>query len=416
MGKYMINGGRKLCGTVNIESAKNAVLPIIAASVLTDGEVLIKNCPRITDVFNMIKIVNAVGVKTKFINNDLYLRADNIISDKIPVDIGKKLRSSVFMLGALIGRVGKAEVPYPGGCDIGSRPIDIHIDALKTMGVKIKECDDGIKCAMQTKKAEEVRLPIPSVGATENIILASVLSNGTTKIVNAAREPEVEDLICCLKSMGARIDGAGSRIITINGVDKLSGVEYNPVSDRIEAGTYLVAAAATGGEIEIRNAKAQNILPLLHKLCENTCKIRIENDIIYLKSGQGRSAFSFATGPYPFFPTDMQAQTTALLAISEGRSLVYENVFDARFGHVAELNKMGANIKTYGNVAEIIGVRSLHGSDLSAKDLRGGAALVTAALAAEGVSLVDGAEHIERGYSDLVAKLNMLGASVKNIK
>ncbi len=416
MGKYMINGGRKLYGTVNIESAKNAVLPIIAASVLTDGEVLIKNCPRITDVFNMIKIVNAVGVKTKFIDKDLYLRANNITSSKIPVETGKKLRSSVFMLGALLGRVGKADVPYPGGCDIGSRPIDIHIDALRTLGVEVKEDESGVKCVRQVKKSEEVRLFTPSVGATENIILASVLSNGTTKIVNAAREPEVEDLVGCLKSMGARIEGAGSRIITIEGVNKLSGTEYNPVSDRIETGTYLVATAATGGEIEIRNAKAQNILPLLHKLCENTCKIRIENDIIYLKSGQRRRAFSFATGPYPFFPTDMQAQAMALLSISEGRSLVYENVFDARFSHVVELNKMGADIKTYGSVAEIIGVRSLNGAELSAKDLRGGAALVTAALAADGVSLVDGVEHIERGYSDFVMKLNAIGASVKNIK
>lgn len=416
MEKYVINGGIRLDGKVQIESAKNSVLPMLAGAILTNEDVVIKNCPKIKDVFSMINILNALGAKTEFIENDLLINASFLNSYTITENLSKELRSSVFMLGALISKTGKAKVCYPGGCDIGARPVNIHISGLKSLGVSITEVLGEIVCTSEQINGKSVYLEFPSVGATENLILASVFCKGNAKIYNAAKEPEVVDLINFLNSMGAKITGGGSSVISVCGVKKLHGTVYKPISDRIEAGTFLIAGAITGGEVEVSNVNAENISSLIHKLCNNTCKISIKNDIIRLKSGRIRKAFNVETSPYPGFPTDLQAQTMALLSVSYGASVIVENIFEMRFKHVPELIKMGANVKICERTAIINGVKALHGASVKAEDLRGGAALVLAAVSAEGRTVVSGINHIERGYRSFDKKLAALGADINKKK
>jgi len=413
MDKYVINGGRKLDGSIKIESAKNAVLPMLAGAILTDEEVIIKDCPKISDVLSMIKILSVLGVKTKFENENLIINAHSLNAYSIPSALMGELRSSVFMLGALIARLNKARIAYPGGCDIGLRPINIHIEALKSLGADITETGGELICSADKITGRELYLDLPSVGATENVILASVFCRGTTVLRNAAKEPEITDLINFLNSMGAKIKGGGTGTVVIEGVSKLHGTEYKPIPDRIEAGTYLIGAAITGGRVEIKGIFPEIIYPLLHKLCNNTCKIRVKNDIINLYSDRVRNRFNFSTDVYPGFPTDLQAQTMSLLAVSKGTSVVTENVFEMRFRHVSELKKMGAQIDVIDKTAIINGVKRLHGSTVTAQDLRGGAALVLAALNAEGKSVIEDVRHIERGYLNMDLKLNALGADIK---
>ncbi len=413
MEKYVINGGKRLDGCVTIESAKNSVLPLLAACVLTDEQVVIKNCPKIEDVLSMIKILNSIGVKTRFESKNLIVDASGINSFSINEDLAKELRSSVFMMGALLSRTGKARLFFPGGCDIGLRPIDLHLSALKELGVSVKEMNGEIICEADKVYGREVYLDYPSVGATENLMLVAVMAQGKTEIHNPAKEPEIIDLMKFLNSMGAKIYGAGTSTILIEGVKRLHGTEFLPISDRIEAGTFLLATAITGGEVELSNCQAKNISSLLHKLCNNTCKVSIKNDIIYLKSGVGRKSFSFSTGPYPFFPTDLQAQTMALLAVSDGVSVVTENVFEMRFKHVAEFIKMGADVSVKGRSAIINGVSGLNGATVTAHDLRGGAALVLAGLNARGQTTIEEVKHIKRGYLDFDKKLRAIGADIK---
>ena len=413
MEKYVINGGRKLNGSVKIESAKNSVLPILAASILTDQPVVIKNCPKIEDVLSMIKILNSLGVKTLFEEENLIVDSSVINSFSITEDLSKELRSSVFMMGALLSRLKMARLFFPGGCDIGLRPIDLHLSALKELGVTVIEMNGEIVCRADNVRGREVYLDYPSVGATENVMLAAVTAQGKTEIHNPAKEPEIIDLMKFLNSMGAKIYGAGTSTILIEGVKKLHGTEFLPMSDRIEAGTFLIAGAISGGEVQITNCQAKNISSLLHKLCNNTCKVSIKDDIIYLKSGVARKGFSFSTGPYPFFPTDLQAQTMALLAVSEGVSVVTENVFEMRYKHVAELIKMGADLSVKGRTAIINGVSVLNGATVTAHDLRGGAALVLAGLNAIGQTTVEDIKHVKRGYLDFDKKLRSLGADIK---
>ncbi len=412
MGRYEIYGGKKLSGKIELESAKNAVLPLLAASILTNEQVIIKNCPKIQDVLNMIKIIKCLGVSVCFEGKNLIVNAKNINSYVIPSELCKELRSSVFMLGALLSRCNNAVFSMPGGCDIGIRPIDMHLSALKSMGVNIKEDQNGFNCSVKKLKGQDVYLDFPSVGATENIMLAAVLAEGKTQIRNPAREPEIVDLMNFLNSMGAKVYGAGTSTILIEGVKRLHGCEYTPIADRIEAGTFMLATAITGGEIEIKGIKAKNISSLIHKLCDNTCKITIKNDIIYLNSGAVKKSFGFVTAPYPAFPTDLQAQTTALLSVCEGDSVVTENMFETRYNHIPELIKMGANISVKGRTAFIHGVKELYGAEVVAKDLRGGAALVIAGLVAQGKTTVLDIHHIERGYLDLDKKLCALGAEI----
>lgn len=415
MAKYIIKGGIRLDGKIEAESAKNAVLPLLAASVLTDEEVIIKNCPPILDVESMIRILKELGVKVRYEGKNLIVNASAMHGYTIPYSLSKEMRSSIFMLGALISRFKSAEASYPGGCDIGLRPIDLHLHGLKQMGVKVDEAGGEIVCRAERLKGGDIYFDFPSVGATENIILAGVLAEGRTVIHNAAKEPEVEDLQHFLNTMGARVSGAGTSVIVVDGVKKLHGTEYKPLFDRIEAGTYLVAAAATGGEIEISNCNAEKISALLHKLCDNTCKITVKNDIIYLRSGSGRKSFNIETLPYPGFPTDMQAQMVALAAVSDGISVIRENIFETRFKHVRELNRMGANIVVKDRVAIVSGVKQLAGAKVTAHDLRGGAALIVAGLNAAGTTVIEDVRHVERGYYMPEQKFRALGADFTRI-
>lgn len=415
MAKYIIRGGKKLEGKIEAESAKNAVLPLLAAACLTDEEVIIKNCPPILDVVSMVNILKELGVKVRYEGKNLIVDASSMHSYSIPYSLSKELRSSVFMLGALISRFKSAEASYPGGCDIGLRPIDLHLAGLKQMGVRVGEFGGEIVCKADKLTGGDIYFDFPSVGATENIMLAAVLAEGRTVIHNAAKEPEVEDLQQFINSMGGKVSGAGSSVITVDGVKRLHGTEYKPIFDRIEAGTYLVAAAATGGNIEISNCNPEKISALLHKLCENTCKITLNNDIIYLKSGSVRKSFNIETLPYPGFPTDMQAQMVALAAVSNGISVIRENIFETRFRHVRELNRMGANIVVKDRVAIVSGVKELSGAKVTAHDLRGGAALIVAGLNARGVTVIDDIRHVERGYYKPEEKFRMLGADFEKL-
>lgn len=415
MAKYIIKGGKKLEGKIEAESAKNAVLPLLAAACLTDEEVIIKNCPPILDVISMINILKELGVKVRYEGKNLVVNAASMHSFSIPYSLSKELRSSVFMLGALVSRFKSAEASYPGGCDIGLRPIDLHLAGLKQMGVRVGEFGGEIVCKADKLTGGDIYFDFPSVGATENIILAAVLAEGRTVIHNAAKEPEVEDLQNFINSMGGKVAGAGSSVITVDGVKKLHGTEYKPLFDRIEAGTYLVAAAATGGSVEISNCNPEKISALLHKLCDNTCKITLNNDIIYLKSGSIRKSFNIETLPYPGFPTDMQAQMVALAAVSSGISVIRENIFETRFRHVRELNRMGANIVVKDRVAIVSGVKELSGAKVTAHDLRGGAALVVAGLNARGVTIIEDVRHVERGYYKPEEKFRALGADFEKI-
>ena len=415
MGAYVIRGGRKLSGKICAQSAKNAVLPMLAASILTDEQVVIKNCPKIKDVFSMIDILNTLGVKTEFQEDNLIIDSKGLHSHCVDESLTKELRSSIFMLGSLIARLKKAKLSYPGGCNIGLRPIDIHVNAFKEMGVSVREFGGQIFCKAKRLKGRELYLDFPSVGATENIMLSAVLAEGKTEIHNPAKEPEIVDLMKFLNSMGAKVYGAGTSIILIEGVKKLHGTEFLPMGDRIEVGTFLIGTAITGGEIEIKGCEAKNIWSLIHKLCDNTCTITTKNDIIYLKSGPMRKAFSLSTGPFPSFPTDLQAQAMALASVSEGISVISENVFETRFNHVGELVKMGADITVKGKTAIVKGVRQLNGAHVFANDLRGGASLVLAGLCANGETVVDNAFHIQRGYFDLDKKLASIGGDIKRI-
>ncbi len=412
MGKYVIYGGQKLSGSITVDSAKNALLPMIAASILTEEQVVIKACQPILDVLGMTEILNKLGVRTEFFCGDLIICAKNIDCAFLNEEYTRKLRTSVLMLGSLLARCGVARLTYPGGCEIGKRPIDIHLKALKSLGVNIVDDGREIFCTASKLKGADIMLEFPSVGATENVLLASVRAEGVTRIRNYAKEPEVLDLIKMLSCMGAKI-GVSDEYIMVEGVSKLHGIEYKPLSDRIEAGTMLLSAVITGGELEIKGVKPQNFLPLISKFCDNTCKISISNDIIYIKSGVERKPFNVITGPYPMFPTDLQAQTCVLATLCNGVSTIKETIFENRFGYTKELIKMGARLEVNGNIATVKGVEALQGAKVFAKDLRGGAALVLAGLSATGTTEVHGAEHVERGYYRLEEKLRSIGANIE---
>lgn len=416
MEKYIIEGGRPLFGEVEIQSAKNAVLPLLAAAVLTDERVVIHKCPRIADVLNMVGILGELGCNTKFDGNDLVIDSADAANHEIPSSLAKELRSSVFMLGSVVSRFGRARIAYPGGCDIGLRPIDLHLNGLRRLGVCVSEGGGYIDCSCSKIEGAEVVLDFPSVGATENIILAAAKAKGTTLIRNAAKEPEIVDLQNFINRMGGKIRGAGTATVRIDGVRKLSGTEYTPVSDRIEAGTFLIASAMCGGEIAIKNADADNISSLLHKLCEISCKISTKDDKIYIRSGRRLSPKLVETSPYPGFPTDLQAPMTALACVCDGSTVIVENLFETRFKHVPELIRMGADVTVRGRSAFVRGVGSLKGADVIAGDLRGGAALTLAAISAEGLSTVTDLSHIDRGYSDFEYKLRGLGARIRRVR
>jgi len=416
MEKYIINGGNKLYGSVKIQSAKNAVLPILAATVLTDGKVKILNVPQISDVKNMVKILSCLGCRASYENENIIIDSSNANCFEIPSALAHELRSSVFLLGSVISRFHKAKIAYPGGCDIGLRPVDLHLTGLKRLGVEITEKNGYILCKCDKLCGNEIMLDCPSVGATENIMLAAVKAEGVTVIRNAAREPEIEDLQRFLNCIGAKVSGAGSGTIKIEGVKELGSCEFQPLPDRIEAGTFLIAAAMCGGEVCAENVCPENISSLIHKLRENGCKIHINNDKIVLENHRRlTSVKSIETQPYPGFPTDLQAQATALCCICSGHSIITENLFETRFKYVPELRKMGADITVIDRNAFVRGVEKFKGATVVAYDLRGGAALVLAALAAEGRSEVLDISHIDRGYGSFEYKLRSLGADIVRV-
>lgn len=417
MDKFMIDGGRKLCGSVRLQSAKNSVLPLFAASVLTEKRVIIKETPPISDALCMAQILKELGAEVVFRGNDVVIDSANACCHEISSSLTKELRSSVFMLGSLLTRFHKALIAYPGGCDIGLRPIDLHLNALKRLGVEIQERDGCIYCRADVLKGADISLDFPSVGATENVMLAAVKAKGRTVLSGAAKEPEIVDLQNFLNGMGAKVFGAGTDEIQIEGVERLDGITYKPVKDRIEAGTFLIACAICGGEVEVVGVKAEFVGILLHKLRENGCKIHAKNDKIIIEScGKLKCNRRIETMPFPGFPTDLQAQMTALNATASGGALVVENLFETRFKYVPELNKMGADIEVKGRGAFVRGVERLRGASVTAGDLRGGAALVLAALGAEGTSEVLDLSHIDRGYYDLQGKLKGLGAQIKRVR
>lgn len=416
MEKYIINGGNKLYGSVEVQTAKNSVLPILAATVLTDDKVKILNAPNITDVKNMAKILSKLGCKVTFEGGNIVVDGSRADCYEIPRQLAHELRSSVFLLGSVISRFHTAKIAYPGGCDIGLRPVDLHLAGLKRLGVEIEEEKGYIICKCEKLKGNEIMLDCPSVGATENLMLAAAKADGTTVIKNAAREPEIEDLQRLLNCMGANVRGAGSGTIVIEGVNELHGCEFLPIPDRIEAGTFLIATAMCGGEVELRRVCAENISSLLHKLRENGCKIHLNNDKIILENHKRlTSVKSVETQPYPGFPTDLQAQITALCCICRGQSIITENLFETRFKYVPELRKMGADVTVINRNAFVRGVEKFNGATVVAHDLRGGAALVSAALAAEGRSEVLDISHIDRGYGSFEYKLRALGGDIARV-
>ena len=410
---FLLSGGTRLCGELEVGCAKNAVLPILAAAMLTDAPVTVEDCPDLVDARNMLSILETLGCRVEARGRDVLLDASRAESHEMPENLSKRLRSSIFMLGPLIARFGRARVSYPGGCEIGQRPIDLHLKGLRALGVTIREAHGMIECDGARLRGADVYLDFPSVGATENVMMAAVLARGRTTIHNAAREPEIRDLQAFINALGGKIRGGGTDRVTIEGVRSLGGARYRPLPDRIVAGTLLAAAAATRGEVLLRRVCPGDLGAVLDKLRQAGCAVETEEETIFLRA-RTLKPFEVSTQPFPGFPTDLQAQFMALACAVEGASVIVENVFENRFAHAAQLRRMGADIFLSGRLAVVRGGR-LYGAEVQASDLRGGAALVIAALAAEGESRVENVELIDRGYEALETMLAALGANIRRI-
>ncbi len=416
MQKLIIDGGRPLRGEVEVQTAKNATLPIIAACILTDEPIVIENCPRLNDIDAMVDIVRHLGCRAEFSGNDLKVCCKDVTVDVINSDLTGKLRSSIFILGSILSRCRKAYISHPGGCEIGLRPIDLHISGLKALSVNIEDECGVICCDGSDMKSAIVNLDFASVGATENLMMAGALLDGDTVIVNAAREPEIVDLADFINAMGGKVSGAGGSVIRITGVKKLHGCTYRPMPDRIVAGTYLAAVTATGGSVTVKNVVPEHIFGITERLKKTGAKLSVRgNAVRIVADGNPRALHKLETNVYPAFPTDMQPQFCALLSVATGSSVIVENLFENRFGYTSELVRMGASITVKDRIAVVAGVDKLHGASIKACDLRGGAALVIAALAAEGRSVVYGIEHIDRGYENIEREYSALGAVIKRV-
>jgi len=416
MEKLIIHGGNRLEGRVKISGAKNAVLPIIAATLLgQDAQSLLDEVPALEDVHTITEVLKKLGVKAEFDETKHQLKVDSTVigSCEAPYDLVRKMRASFLIMGPLLARCGQAKISLPGGCAIGTRPIDLHLKGFEALGADIKIGHGFIEAtAPEGLKGAKIYLDFPSVGATENILMAASMAEGQTILENPAQEPEIVDLANYLNVMGAKIRGAGTNVIKIDGVPKLMGRDYTIIPDRIEAGTYMVAAAMTKGDVYIENAISEHLKPVIAKLKE--AGVTIEEDVngIRVVCNKRTKAVDIKTMPYPGFPTDMQAQFMAMLAVSEGTGLVTETVFENRFMHVDELKRMGSNIKIDGRTSVVEGVETLMGCQVKATDLRAGAAMVLAGLVAEGETQVGYIHHIDRGYDNLVDKLVGLGADI----
>lgn len=413
MAQYIIEGGNKLEGVINASGSKNASLPIIAASILSGKTTTLYNVPNIQDIKITLEILRLLGCNVVRKNGKIIIDSNSINKTEIPRDLMHKLRSSVILAGAIIGRFKKAVFSYPGGCDIGSRPIDLHIKALKKLGINIEEDSGYIICKSDKIIGTDIDLDFPSVGVTENIMLAAVLAEGETVVTNAAMEPEIVDLQNFLNRMGAKISGAGTNIIKIQGVKTLKNVSYNVMPDRIEVGTLLCMVSITGGKAIIKNVNNEDIKLISSKLEETGVKIKQEKGYIEIDAPKKLKAVDIKTLPYPGFPTDMQSVFGAMLTVAKGTSVIVENIFENRFKYINELKKMGAKASVEGRIAIIKGTKKLNGIEMEATDLRGGAALCTAALVAKGESKVNNIAHILRGYENLDKKLQKLNAKIK---
>lgn len=414
MSAFVINGGRRLSGNLRVQGSKNSVLPILAATLLVKGKSVIHNCPVLSDTQSTIKILKTLGCKVVRQGNTITVDSDGAAGYEIPEDLMREMRSSVVFLGAVLGRIGKAEISAPGGCEIGLRPIDLHLYAIRKLGVNIVDSHGRLLCSTPDGlKGSKITFSFPSVGATENAILASVTAQGVTTVVNAAREPEIIDLCNFLNACGAKITGAGESVITVEGVRQLNGCEYSVICDRIVATTYLVAGALTGGDVELNNTIPSHLNAVLPLLEESGCDIRVRCKSIRLKGPRKLNRIDkLVTQPFPGFPTDAQAPFTTLATIAKGTTVIVENIFESRMKHIPELVRMGAKIRTESRVAVIDGVERLYGAEVFSPDLRGGAALVLAGLCAMGTTTVKNTAFIDRGYEDLENNLCILNADV----
>lgn len=417
MERLIVKGGNRLVGTVKTSGAKNAVLPIIAASILGTSPSRLDEIPALEDVRTICAVLECLGIKVEASEpHTLKIDSREITSCEAPYELVRSMRASFLVMGPLLARKGYARISQPGGCAIGTRPIDLHLKGFEALGVKIEQGHGYIEAsAPEGMTGANIYLDFPSVGATENIMMAAAMANGTTVLENPAEEPEIVDLANYLNQMGARVRGAGTNVITIEGVSELHGVQHSVIPDRIEAGTYMIAAAMTGGDVIIENVLPEHQKPLIAKLREAGALVEEDIDRIHVAGSGKLKAVDIKTLPYPGFPTDMQAQMMAMLSVAEGRSKITETVFENRFMHVVELNRMGANITTEGRSAVITGPAHLTGCTVRATDLRAGAAMILAGLVAEGATEICDIYHIDRGYEEIAAKLTRLGADIKRV-
>jgi len=415
--KLIISGGNRLQGTVKIDGAKNSALSIMAATLLTKDVCILRNVPRLTDVNIMAKVIRKLGVNVEWKeDNSLYIDSDNFNNYEAPYELVKMMRGSILVMGPLLARLKRAKISLPGGCAIGARPVDYHLKGFEALGAQVEVEKGYIEAKVNKLKGDDIYLDFPSLGATENIMMAACLAKGLTTIENAAKDPEVVELGHFLNKMGAKVEGLGTDLIKIEGVKKLHGVDYVIIPDRIEAGTYMIAAAITGGNVLIERADPLLLKPLVVKLEEVGVQIELEKNLIKVTGPDRVKAVDIKTLPFPGFPTDMQPQFMALSCVAKGTSVITETVFEKRFVHIGDLKRMGADIKVEGHSAIIKGVKKLSAAPVMASDLRGGAALVLAGLVAEGITELSRIYHLDRGYVNLEEKLNSLGADIKRVK
>ncbi len=418
MERLLVEGGERLSGELRVHGAKNSSLPILAASLLSGGETVLKNCPRLSDVDAAIEILSYLGCRVTREGTTVVINSDTVSHCEIPEKLMHEMRSSIVFLGAMISRMSKAKLSFPGGCELGPRPIDLHISSLKKLGVEIIEEYGCIDCKAEKRlQGTKISLSFPSVGATENILLASVMAEGETVIHNAAQEPEIVDLANYLISRGAKIRDAGQSTIVVEGVEKLSSTEYTVMPDRIVAATYLCGAAITGGELLVTDLNSNDIESILPVFEQAGCKLKVYPDRVWMEGpGLLRPVKNIRTMPYPGFPTDAQAPIMAIMTLAGGTSVFVENIFESRYKHAGELCRMGADIKIEGKVAIVQGVEKLYGASVDATDLRGGAAMVIAALAADGVTKIGSVGHIDRGYESIEEAFQKVGAKIRRIQ
>ncbi|MBX5476127.1 MAG: UDP-N-acetylglucosamine 1-carboxyvinyltransferase [Clostridia bacterium] len=416
MDRIVIRGGYRLGGSVRVSAAKNAVLPILAATLLTADECRIRDIPEIQDVLTMNRLIELLGTEIRRDEDEWIFRTPEVRTSEASYDLVRMMRASILVMGPLLARTGQAVAGLPGGCAIGVRPIDLHLKGFAALGAEISLAHGRVQASVRGRlRGAHIYLDYPSVTATENILMAAVLADGTTTIENAAEEPEVVDLANFLNSMGARVSGAGTRLVRVEGVRELHGTAYTPIPDRIEAGTFLVAAAVTGGWVALENVVPDHLAAVIAKLREAGVAVETEGDRVLAEGPARPLATNVKTLPYPGFPTDMQAPFMSLLTIAQGTSVITETVFENRFRHVEELKRMGARIDIEGPSAIVHGVERLTGAPVTASDLRAGAALVVAGLVAEGETEIAGVHHIDRGYKDLVERLRTLGANIERV-